>query len=106
MIDNFIRSKRMPEPKGLAASLPREMPRDSPMPPYRYQKPEFGSGSACGSMVKKAAPSPGSDEWRAILCNGPTEDIPDDDPGLALFTEGTLEDRKVALAIERVNSCD
>jgi len=51
-------------------------------------------------------PMPGSEQWRAILCNGPTEDIPDDDPGLALFPEGTLEDRKIALAIERVNSCD
>jgi hypothetical protein len=59
------------------------------------------------SFIKdKPMPEPGSDEWRAILCNGPTEDIPDDDPGLALFSDGTLEDRKVALAIERVNSCD
>ena len=44
---------------------------------------------------------------RDILCGGPEgAPIDDDDPGLALFDRGDLQDRKVALAIERTNSCD
>lgn len=49
------------------------------------------------------------DESRRLLCTGPTETIADDDPGLELFLSkypNSLEDRKVALAIERENSCD
>lgn len=46
---------------------------------------------------------------RRLMCTGPTEVIADDDPALAFFRtdEGlSLETRKEALAIERVNSCD
>lgn len=43
---------------------------------------------------------------REIMCAGPEGAlVADDDPGLALF-EGGRESRKVALAIERTNSCD
>ena len=45
----------------------------------------------------------------ALICTGPTVDIPDDDPALELFREAEPDDieaRKIALAIERVNSCD
>lgn len=43
-----------------------------------------------------------------LLCNGPIAKIADDDPGLALFADSPepLIDRKIALAIERANSCD
>lgn len=55
------------------------------------------------------APACPPEDWRELVCNGPTENIPDDDPALELFRDAepdSLEARKVALAIERVNSCD
>lgn len=51
----------------------------------------------------------GRDEWRALVCTGQTDTIPDDDPALGLFREAepdSMEARKAALAIARVNSCD
>lgn len=44
-------------------------------------------------------------EVSRVICAGPRDIIPDNDPALTLF-EGPLEDRKIALAIERINSCD
>lgn len=61
--------------------------------------------TACATVPTEptAEPTP-----REILCRGPVNDIPDNDPGLALFADSdeSLADRKVRLAVERVNSCD
>lgn len=62
-----------------------------------------------GLGAAPACPVVTEEEWRALVCTGPTENIPDDDPALELFREAEPDDlavRKVALAIERVNSCD
>lgn len=45
---------------------------------------------------------------RALICNGPTQDIRDDDPGLRLIEDrdpGNPKGLKVALSIERTNNC-
>lgn len=46
------------------------------------------------------------DETRRLLCTGPRDIIPDNDPGLALYPNGTLEDRQITLADNRINACD
>jgi hypothetical protein len=52
------------------------------------------------------AGSPDMSQYRELVCRGSSEHIEDDDPGLVYFRNtGSLEDSKVALAIERVNSC-
>lgn len=60
-----------------------------------------------GPAAEASAP-PEAAAFRRALCYGPVHDIPDDDPGLALYVgrEATIDDRKVRLAIERANSCD
>lgn len=40
-----------------------------------------------------------------LLCPGPVEHIPDDDPGLALYPDGPLEERKIELAFDRREKC-
>lgn len=60
------------------------------------------------SLGCTAAPlHPAVDPMRLICWTTETRHIADDDPALALFTdEPTLADRKIALAIERINGCD
>lgn len=62
-------------------------------------------------LFEKGAVDQDADSARvhALICTGPSEVIADNDPALELFREkepNSLADRKVALAIERVNSCD
>lgn len=62
---------------------------------------------ALASCVTPAAETT-PDRERRLLCTGPTDFIPDDDPALEFFRidEGlSLATRKEALAIERASSC-
>lgn len=44
-------------------------------------------------------------EIRRLLCHGPTENILDDDPGLALYRYGTLARRTFDLISDRTEAC-
>jgi hypothetical protein len=85
----------------LAHCPPSERPDITPLEGYIIDVCYEREGEAQQSCI--------DDAKRQALCTGPTEVIADDDPALAFFRidEGlSLETRKEALAIERVNSCD
>lgn len=68
----------------------------------------FFLGLLIGGLAPTQAGAAESALPHDLLCNGPIANIADDDPGLALFADSSqpLIDRKIALAIERANSCN